>query len=198
MGQQAPLMAVISGFAGSGKTESGKLLAECNSWALLDKDTLTRPLVEGLLAQLNGDPHDRQSSLYFTQVRPLEYQCLLKAGFENLEAGVSSILSAPFIREVCDIGWLRRTRRHCVALGGHFVVVWVWADMESMRERLLARNAERDGWKLANWDEYLRMIDPDMRPACEHYLLDNSMSSRLPLADQVDVLARQLNDRAGL
>jgi predicted kinase len=185
-------MVLVSGYAGSGKTETGKILAEITSWALLDKDTLTRPLVEQLLTELNGDPHDRQSPLYLHRVRPLEYDCLVRTGQENLECGSSCILSAPFLHEVTDVAWLRRTRRRCQALGGELVVTWVAADTESMRQRLIARNADRDTWKIANWAEYLLSIDVNMVPKGEHFLLDNSVSGRLPLADQVVALANQL------
>ena len=185
-------MVLVSGFAGSGKTETGKILAELTSWALLDKDTLTRPLVEHLLTELNGDPHDRQSALYLDRVRPLEYECLLKTGLENLDQGVSVILSAPFIREVCDGQWLRRLRRRCSATGVCCAVVWVAADAETMRQRLTARNADRDSWKIANWDLYLDGLDTGMVPVGEHYLVDNSMDGRYPLADQVAALSRQI------
>jgi predicted kinase len=187
-----PFMVLVSGFAGSGKTETGKLLAQLTSWALLDKDTLTRPLVENLLEKLAGNPHDRHTRLYFDRVRPLEYDCLLKTGLENLACGTSAILSAPFIREVNDQAWLRRLDMRCRALGGHLAVVWVYADPESMRHRLIARNAERDAWKIANWPEYLGGIDVDMLPAAEHSYLDNGEDGGLPLLDQVTMLARQL------
>jgi predicted kinase len=188
-------MVVVSGFAGSGKTETGKMLAELTSWAVLDKDTMSRPFVESLLLRLTGDPHDRQSDVYLREVRPIEYQCLLKTGYENLQYGASSILSAPFIREVNDDQWLRRAHKQCVALAGRLIIVWVAADVETMRLRLIARNAERDSWKIANWEQYADSIDATMVPSSEHFLLDNSIDSAAPLADQVRGLATALDNR---
>lgn len=192
MQRSQPTLVLVAGFAGSGKTETGKLLAQITSWSLLDKDTLTRPLVEKLLEKLSGDPHDRQTELYFDHVRPLEYRCLLKTGLENLACGNSAILSAPFIREVNDEAWLRRLRRRCRGWGGDINVAWVYADVESMRQRLVARNAERDAWKIANWTEYVQGIDVNMLPAGEHQYIDNSHGSNLPLLDQIKTLARHV------
>ncbi|RAY15938.1 ATP-binding protein [Actinomadura craniellae] len=189
-------MLVVAGLAGSGKTETGKLLSGLTGWALLDKDTLTRPLVESLLLRLAGDPHDRHSPVYAEGVRPLEYSCLMKAGWENLACGTSVILSAPFIREVNDAAWIRRTRRRCQRFGVELRVVWVASDADTMRMRLVSRGAERDMWKLANWDDYLSDVDPEMLPSCPHFVIDNRIDAQFPLADQVASLVRSLEVRA--
>lgn len=186
-------LTIVAGYAGSGKTETGKLLAQATGWALIDKDTITRAIVEGMLDRIHGDPHDRQTQAYLTHVRPLEYQCLMRAGWENIECGVSTILSAPFLREVRDPEWLASVQRRCVYLGARLEIVWVLSDIESMRERLIGRNAERDAWKLANWDEYLAGIDPDLRPGSAHHLLDNRIDAGEPLLHQVLDLVRAMN-----
>jgi len=104
------VLTVVAGYTGSGKTETGKLLAQATGWALIDKDTITRAIVESLLARINGDPHDRQTRDYLTQVRPLEYECLMRTGWENVECGTSTILSAPFPREIGDANWVGSVR----------------------------------------------------------------------------------------
>lgn len=43
-----PTLLLIGGYAGCGKTELAGALARAMRWALLDKDTLTRPLLEAL------------------------------------------------------------------------------------------------------------------------------------------------------
>lgn len=186
------VLVLVAGLAGSGKTETGKLLATVTGWALLDKDSLTRPLTEGLLLRLNGDPHDRHTSVYFDQVRPLEYDCLLKTAWENVICGASVIVSAPFIREVNDEAWVQRVRHRCERLGSRFHVVWVASDVPTMRMRLTARDADRDMWKLANWDAYLQMVDPQMLPGCDHVVVDNCVDADLPLVDQVRAIAQSV------
>lgn len=183
------LLTVVAGYAGSGKTETGKLLARATGWALIDKDTITRAVVERLLHHIHGDPNDRQTDDYLGLVRPMEYQCLMKAGWENLECNNSTILSAPFLREIRDPGWLASVRRRCTYLGARLEIVWVLSDAESMRERLVARDAARDAWKLANWEQYVAGIDPQYRPEVDHHLVDNRLDIGEPLLDQVLRLA---------
>lgn len=185
-------MVLVSGFAGSGKTETGKLLAGATGWALIDKDTITRALVEGMLSGIGADPNDRHTQKYLDKVRPLEYECLLRAGIENLECGCSVILSAPFLQEVVDSGWISRLRRRCTHLDTKVEVVWVDSDVPSMKERLIARGAERDAWKIANWDLYLAGIDLTTAPHGQYFRIDNRIASELPLATQVVVLSRSL------
>ena len=77
MDDSGPTLVVVAGHAGSGKTELAKILACRTRWALLDKDTLTRPLVEAHAALLCGDPDDRHTATYLQTIRPLEYRILL-------------------------------------------------------------------------------------------------------------------------
>src|ERR1700722_13262933 len=106
-------LVLMSGFGGSGKSESGKLWAACTGWTILDKDTMTRPFVERLLEALGGDPDDRDTQFYVETVRPLEYECMMKTVWENLESGNSVVAVAPFIYEVVDPRWMSRITRRC-------------------------------------------------------------------------------------
>ncbi|MFD3542072.1 AAA family ATPase [Streptomyces sp. NPDC058662] len=188
-------LVLVAGYAGSGKSEAGKMMSQATGWPLLDKDTLTRPLTESLLTHLNGDPDDRQSSVYAESVRPLEYESLMKACWENLECGVPVVAVAPFLGEVVDEQWAVRTRRHCARLGAGLEVVWVDSDASSMRERLTSRNAARDTWKLANWRRYLASISLERRPVGEFHLVDNRITAMTPLAEQVESVALVLSGR---
>ena len=47
-----PTVLLIGGYAGSGKTELGRILARRTHWPMLDKDTTTRPVVEQALELL--------------------------------------------------------------------------------------------------------------------------------------------------
>lgn len=185
-------MVIVAGLAGSGKTETGKILACVTGWTLLDKDSVTRSLTEGLLLRLHGDPHDRHTAAYVEHVRPLEYECLFKTAWENVMCGVSVILSAPFVREVDDPRWLHGVRQRCRRLGTRLSVVWVASDLPSMRARLTARAADRDVWKLANWDAYVGSVDAEMSPGREHVVVDNCIEADLPLVDQVQAIGEKL------
>ncbi|MET0415024.1 MAG: hypothetical protein ABW022_03255 [Actinoplanes sp.] len=41
-----PHVVLIGGYAGSGKSELGRIIARETGWPMIDKDTITRPVVE--------------------------------------------------------------------------------------------------------------------------------------------------------
>lgn len=174
--QRDTSLVLVAGFAGSGKTEFAKFLSAITGWALLDKDTLTRPLVESILTALNGDPNDRHSEIYKTRVRPIEYRCLNGATFANIDNGTSTVVTAPFLAEVVDRRWLDRLAFRCTSAGADFEIVWVGADIETMYTNLQQRDAARDTWKLNHWDEYVASIDLTIRPRFTHLYVDNSVN----------------------
>ena len=86
---------LVGGYAGSGKTEFGRVIARETGWAMLDKDTLTRAIVDTALVQLGSSISDRESATYLDVVRPAEYRSLEAAMTENVGCGVSVICTAP-------------------------------------------------------------------------------------------------------
>ena len=186
----SPHVILIGGYAGSGKTELGRILARETGWPMLDKDTLTRPVVEGALELLGKSPHDRESDTYVQSIRPREYEALIAAANENLECGNSVILTAPFIRELNDAAWINRTQAGFAALNADVNLVWVYCDVETMHTYVRRRGAARDAAKLADWDGYMAGIDIDFRPAAPYALIDNCASSA-PLQTQAKELLRK-------
>jgi hypothetical protein len=158
-------------------------MARASGWPILDKDTLTRPVVEAALELLGESPDDREGDTYLKVVRPNEYAALVAAATENLECGVSAIVTAPFLREFADQAWLDRISARCAEMSATATWVWVYCDADSMRSYLRHRGALRDAWKLANWAEYLDMIDLDFRPPVPHHVVDNSLGGA-PLQTQ--------------
>lgn len=178
------VVTLVAGFAGSGKTEFARFLSAVTGWALLDKDVLTRPMVEELLVAMNLDPNDRHSVDYRTKVRPVEYRSLMGAAFANIDNAVSTVVTAPFLAEVDNDSWIRWLMHRCAVAPAHLEVVWVHADPETMRTYLQRRDAARDTWKLNQWDEYLDSIDLALRPRVPHFFIDNSLGSSVRLADE--------------
>ncbi|HET6354865.1 AAA family ATPase [Streptomyces sp.] len=179
-----PVLIMVGGFAGSGKTEFARFVTQLTGWPLLDKDPLTRPLVEQLLVALDGDPNDRHTDLYRQRVRAVEYDCLMQAAYANINCGISTVLSAPFIAEMTDPAWMSRLTNRCGAMGVDVFPIWVQCDAESMREYITFRSAARDAWKLQRWDEYMATIDLELRPAVPHLVVDNRLGTAISLADQ--------------
>ncbi|MER6946526.1 AAA family ATPase [Nonomuraea sp. NPDC000554] len=179
-----PMLTVVGGYAGSGKSEFSRFLSGITGWAFLDKDSMTCAMAERLLTALGGDPHDRHTELYLREVRPLEYRGLMESAFDNLRAGTSTILSAPFISELSDPDWVCQLTDRCAAMGTDVTVIWMHCDIESMRHRIEARRAARDAWKLANWDVYTCGLDVDNSPPAAHITIDNRLGTAISLFDQ--------------
>ena len=179
-----PVLVLVGGYAGSGKTELARFIVQLTGWPLLDKDPLTRPLVERLLTALGGDANDRHTELYRDKVRSVEYDCLMQSAMANINCGISTVLTAPFIAEMTNTSWMQRLSNRCSALGVDVFPLWVRCDAESMREYITFRSAARDAWKLQRWEEYAATIDLELRPAVPHLVVDNRMGAAVSLADQ--------------
>ena len=189
-----PIAMFIGGYAGSGKTELGRIIARDRGWPMLDKDSTTRAVVEVALTALGKSPHDRESEMYKTTVRPAEYQALSMGLEENLECGNSCVVTAPFVAEFADSAWCERTRSRIQSLGGTAVFVWVYCDVDTMYTYIHRRGAARDAAKMADWPGWVAQLDLNFRPATEHYVVDNSAGAR-PLQEQANELLAKVTSR---
>jgi len=183
----SPNVVMIGGYPGSGKTELGRILARLTGWPMLDKDTLTRPVVEAALEVMGCSPNDRESETYLTKIRPREYEALRSVVTENVQCGNSVIATAPFIRELNDNAWISRMQALYQSLNAKVTVVWVYCDLESMLTYVRHRGAARDASKLDDWAKYVATIDVAFRPSIEHFVVDNSASGK-PLQEQAGAL----------
>ncbi len=189
---EALSVVLVGGFAGSGKSEFARFLSSVTGWTILDKDTITRVLVEHLLEAYGGDMDDRHSILYMEHVRPFEYRCLMDAMTENLRCGVSTVVTGPFVHEFADMEWMTRVRNRCAAHRARLNVVWMNCDEESMHDYIAFRGAARDSWKLKNWQNYIHTIDPEFTPPFDHHSIDNRLNAAVALADQAREIAARV------
>ncbi|WP_433331669.1 AAA family ATPase [Spirillospora sp. CA-294931] len=191
-GTNKPVLVLVGGYAGSGKTEFARFLGDVSGWAFLDKDSLTRRLVEKLLVSLGGSQHDRHTDLYLNEVRPLEYKCLMDTANDNIDCGISTILAAPFITELNDPAWLERLTNRCKSKGAEVAAIWVRCDIDSMREYIEFRDAPRDEWKLEHWEDYTRGINTESSPPSVHLTIDNRQGAAISIADQTREALRKI------
>ncbi|WP_329346197.1 AAA family ATPase [Streptomyces microflavus] len=180
-----PTLVLVGGYAGSGKSEFARFLSQLTGWPVLDKDPITRPLVERLLTALGSEPNDRHTAVYREQVRPLEYQCLLEAAYANVDCSISTVLTAPFVAELTDVRWMQRLANRCEARGVSVAPIWIQCDIDTMHEYISFRSAARDSWKLQHWDDYTASLNPDLCPAVPHLVVDNRLGAAISLTDQV-------------
>jgi predicted kinase len=185
-----PTVLIVGGYAGSGKTEIGRIFTRLTGWSMLDKDSITRPVVEAMLSALGQSPHDRESDTYLDRVRPAEYEALREVTTENVACGNSVVTTAPYVRELKDPVWCARTVAEMDALDASVRTIWVRSDADSMLTYIRRRGAARDAVKLANWDNYVAGLDLNYTPAMEHTILDNSIQDP-PLRVQAETLLTQ-------
>lgn len=191
-----PHVFIVGGYAGSGKSELGRVLARLTGWTLIDKDTITRPVLEAALELLGLSPNDRESDSYLNLMRPREYEATIDATVENVACGNSAIVAAPFLREFKDSAWIDRTQARFTDLGARVEFVWVYCDEDSMHRYIRQRGAARDSGKLADWPAYLAGIDIDFRPPVAHHVVNNCVSGA-PLQTQAkDLLKVVLGESA--
>ncbi|MFE3322865.1 AAA family ATPase [Nocardia sp. NPDC059195] len=148
---------IICGFPAAGKTTATRFLADLVDPVVLDKDTFAPQLEESVMSELNGNPFDRDSDLYRRVVSPNIYAALLSHAV-RIGARCPVLVDAPFLGHVqaaAENGVLLTDYiRAATAAEVEIRTVWVNTDTVRIRDRMVARGAERDQPKLTAWDSY--------------------------------------------
>ncbi len=138
-----------------GKTFVSKQLAKSLKHVVyLDKDTLI-PLSKQIFAVANEE-YNRSSPFFEQHIRDYEYEAILALAFEALDYENLVLINAPFTREIRNLEYIKQLRTHLAQKKADLVVIWVETDPEVCRQRMFARNSDRDTWKLQNWDTYIK------------------------------------------
>lgn len=141
-----------------GKTYISKKLAEnLRHVVYLDKDTLI-PLSK-VIFEVAGEPYNRSSDFFYEHIRDVEYVTILELAYEALKYDDIVLINAPFTSEVRDHDYIEGLKKKLVQMNTKLTVIWVQTDVEVCRQRMIARNSDRDTWKLQNWDEYIKTVN---------------------------------------
>lgn len=188
-------LVLVGGFPGSGKTEVARMLAGVLDGTHFDKDALTRQATEAALISSGQPRWDRESDYYRTQIRPQEYATLLRTGVERFQWHHTVVLDAPFLAEAADENWLAWLRDTAAGLQARVVLVWIHADLPTMRQRIIDRRAERDTWKLANWEQWSQSVTVytgPIRHVIPVYDIDNRREAEPYLGNQLAAIGHQI------
>ena len=156
-----PQLIIVLGITGAGKSVIGKLISKNRGFTFVDKDTVATELTEVILENLSPlkDKHERESSFYIEVVRPLAYESMLHIALENIELGNSVVVAAAFDEEIKNTDFLEENEyMEAIRKLANIKVVHVHVDHSTLLKRLIARNEQRDSWKLANWDAYVKEV----------------------------------------
>jgi len=187
-------LTLVCGVPGSGKTSIGKQICRAlENTIFIDKDTVTRYFLEELLIALGLNKNDRDTETYFNNVRNIEYETIIKHALENIEIGKNVLCAAPFIKEINNKEWISGVRQELDKFDCNLILVWVHVDPDTARNRIIARGADRDIGKLANWDEYLSKVDHvPPKNIDKLIIIDNSSSSETLISSQVEKVINYL------
>lgn len=137
-----------------GKTYISKALARrLNHIVYLDKDTLIT--LSKQIFVVAGQPYNRSSDFFEENIRNYEYDCIVELALEALEYEDMVLINAPFTREVRNLDYINDLKAKLAKKNATLVTIWVETSPEVVHQRMVARNSDRDTWKLANWDEYI-------------------------------------------
>lgn len=142
----------------SGKTYVSKQLAKALKHVVyLDKDTLI--CLSKQIFEVANQEYNRSSDFFEENIRDFEYEAIVALAMEAIEYEDIVLINAPFTREVRDLEYMDQLKLKLLEKGATLVVVWVETSIEVCKQRMFARNSERDEWKLANWEKYIASCD---------------------------------------
>jgi predicted kinase len=188
---RCPYAVLISGPPATGKSTLAAALAPRLGAAVIDLDVATGPLTT-VVSNLIGVA-DLGNGELARLTRGPRYETLFALAEENLRAGMSVVLVAPFTVERSADGWnavVGRLQAHAAAIA----LVWLHLPPDRLVDRLKQRDAARDTDKVKNPAAFLAALDRDP-PAAPHLALDATR----PVADLVDsVVARVTADTVAI
>lgn len=151
-------MILVTSPPACGKTFISKKLAEnLKHVVYLDKDTLI--CLSKKIFEVAGEEYNRSSEFFEKNIRDAEYEAVIALAMEALEYDDIVLINAPFTREIRDKEYIDNLRATLAEKNTKLVIVWVQTDKEVCRQRMIARNSDRDKWKLEHWDEYIAGCD---------------------------------------
>jgi predicted kinase len=174
---------LVGGPPATGKSTLAAALAPRLDAALLDLDTATGPLTR-VVSQLAGT-HDLDDPALAGLTREARYQTLFDLAGDNLTAGRTVILVAPFSAERArPPAWAAVTER----LPAPAVMVWLYLAPGELVRRLTARGLARDDSKIRDPASYLASLDLEP-PAIPHLALDAAQPTATLVAAVLDHLS---------
>ena len=151
-------MILVTSPPACGKTYISKQIAlRMKHVVYLDKDLLI-PLSNRVFL-VAGQEINRSSDFFKANIRDYEYQAIVGIGLEALKYDDIVLINAPFTKEVHSEKALADLRGQLRPLNATLTVIWVVTAPEICHQRMIARNSDRDTWKLAHWEEYIKTVD---------------------------------------
>jgi predicted kinase len=167
----SPRALLISGAPATGKSTLAGALAPRLGAALLDLDVATGPLTT-VVSELLGAT-DLTAPELAARTRAPRYETLFALAEDNLRAGLSVVLVAPFTAERTAAGWRAAADRLEPYTDGP-ILVWLHLPPGELVDRLTRRGAIRDREKMRSPTAFLATVHRDP-PETPHLPLDATL-----------------------
>jgi predicted kinase len=148
---------LIAGPPASGKSTVAASLARTLGAAVIDQDVATGPLVNiiGSLIDVNDIDDPRLATL----TRTARYETIACLAEDNLRAGRTALLVAPFTEERKNLhAWEELSRRLRQAGAVTVTMVWLNLSRDELLRRMHARGAGRDAGKLTAEQRFIDQL----------------------------------------
>lgn len=145
-----PVLVLVSGPAGSGKSTMARLIARTYRLPCLDYDTLGQPFLTEIQRRYYPDAPCED---FYRDWRGQSYDTLWGAAMDSLRLGVSVAASAPCKREWGERDFFKRLALR-FDTSFQAVSIELMPDQGRLRDQLIARREPRDQGKLQNWASY--------------------------------------------
>jgi predicted kinase len=153
-----PAALLIAGPPASGKSTVGASLARTLGATLIDLDVAIGPLLSVIGSLVNID--DIDDPRLATLTRADRYETISCLGEDNLRAGNTVLLVAPFTEERKNLhAWEELHHRLQRAGSGAVTMIWLYLSRDELLRRLRARRADRDAGKLRGEQRYIDQLD---------------------------------------
>lgn len=92
-------------------------------------------------------------------MRDAEYVTIVNMAIDALKYDDIVLINAPFTKEIHSIEYMDSLKNRLKAIGAKLTVIWIVTKPDVCHQRMIARNSDRDIWKLSHWDEYQASVD---------------------------------------
>lgn len=141
-----------------GKTFISKEIAQALEHVVyLDKDTLI--VLSKQIFKVAKEPYNRSSEFFEENIRNYEYMAIVDLALEALTYEDNVLINAPFTREIRDAEYMQNLKELVRAKGAKLIVIWVETLPEICKQRMIERASDRDSWKIAHWEEYIKGVN---------------------------------------
>ena len=148
--ERLPILIVVTGIPGAGKTWLADLLSANYSISHIDYDAVCQPFLRTIRRKYEGD---FELEDFHREWRREAYQALMEVVIQNLRNNVSVITSAPFSKEISDKNYFSNLKSHYkiefIATSLHLIL-----SKERVLQNIKKRGDSRDQDKIQFWDSF--------------------------------------------